>query len=447
MLAQRTCCLLVYVLYIITSATVIHASSTDSTTDLYKLLGVTRKATIQEIKSAYRRKARDTHPDKNQSVPAQQAAEQFRQVVHAFEILSDATSRRRYDQTGKQDPSSSNNNNNSGNSWSNWQWSGQRGGGSAHFYWNVRPALKDRFDVQEAMSRVLHVVSLEQLKLIMLDHDDLLERNILICAYTPPLEKLVDEDLVFPYPFAAMSAQGIWWEDLLQTVKIRYHKSNELSKFFQLPTGDDLSKSGAPIFLYGKKGEPLDRMKQLQTANRATFESWAWEQMQVTVTFVNRHDHTVELYWIHGTRATTRADLPAGHEIELTSMLTHEWYIRDKRVDARPDSPGNYRLTTESSLLTLKIGVEGGPKIRDDWTTTVIIPKRTCFDLSGHCLFWSSHNECERNPNFMFEQCRLTCKLCESDERTEFDDEHDDQAGEQNIADDDNNETRNNDEL
>jgi hypothetical protein len=170
--------------------------------DLYKLLGVDRKATVQEIKSAYRRKARDTHPDKNQNVPAQQAAEEFHKVVQAFEVLSDVSSRRRYDQTGRQDSGNSA----GGGNWNNWQWSsgqqnnkrGSNNNNNQYFYWNFRPpvALKDRFDVQEAMSRVLHVVSLEQLKLIMLDENDLLERNILICAYTPPLEKNVDEEMV-----------------------------------------------------------------------------------------------------------------------------------------------------------------------------------------------------------------------------------------------------------
>jgi farnesyl diphosphate synthase len=50
---------------------------------------VERSATTQEIKTAYRRKALDTHPDKNRHMPQEQAAESFRQVVHAFEILSD----------------------------------------------------------------------------------------------------------------------------------------------------------------------------------------------------------------------------------------------------------------------------------------------------------------------------------------------------------------------
>jgi len=63
--------------------------------DLYIVLGVTQRATDAEIRRAYRRLARRLHPDIN---PGDQvAAEQFRQVVDAFETLVDPTRRRRYD--------------------------------------------------------------------------------------------------------------------------------------------------------------------------------------------------------------------------------------------------------------------------------------------------------------------------------------------------------------
>lgn len=62
--------------------------------DYYADLGVSREATAEEIKRAYRRKARQLHPDVN---PGPEAEEQFKRVSQAYDVLSDETKRRNYD--------------------------------------------------------------------------------------------------------------------------------------------------------------------------------------------------------------------------------------------------------------------------------------------------------------------------------------------------------------
>jgi curved DNA-binding protein len=84
--------------------------------DYYKILGVERKASQKDIKSAYRRLARQYHPDVNPGDSG--AQEKFKEINEAYEVLSDPEKRKKYDTLGAD--------------WRRYQQAGRAGG----FDWN-----------------------------------------------------------------------------------------------------------------------------------------------------------------------------------------------------------------------------------------------------------------------------------------------------------------------
>lgn len=78
--------------------------------DYYKILGVERKAGADDIRKAYRKLAMQHHPDRNPG--DKKAEERFKEINEAYQVLSDAQKRARYDQLGS--------------AYSNWQSGGGR---------------------------------------------------------------------------------------------------------------------------------------------------------------------------------------------------------------------------------------------------------------------------------------------------------------------------------
>lgn len=102
--------------------------------DYYKTLGVEKSASIDEIKSAYRKLAKQYHPDLNPNNP--DAAQKFKEINEAYEVLSDANKRSNYDQFG----SATNNPN-------DFFGGGGRGFGGANFGNGSFSGFEDIFDI------------------------------------------------------------------------------------------------------------------------------------------------------------------------------------------------------------------------------------------------------------------------------------------------------------
>jgi len=71
----------------------------NSTKDYYEILGVSRNATQDEVKGAYRKLALQYHPDRNKSPEAEG---RFREVSEAYAVLADQEKRKQYDTAGRE---------------------------------------------------------------------------------------------------------------------------------------------------------------------------------------------------------------------------------------------------------------------------------------------------------------------------------------------------------
>lgn len=111
--------------------------------DYYEVLGIGKNASDQEIKKAYRKAARNCHPDSNSSDP--HAEEKFKEITEAYEILSDPEKKKLYDQYGPMAFDGTGHAREEAGTW------GQGFGGGRHYSWSSHDHDEDIEDLLRHM--------------------------------------------------------------------------------------------------------------------------------------------------------------------------------------------------------------------------------------------------------------------------------------------------------
>ena len=187
--------------------------------ELYRRLGLEKTATSAEIRRAYHAQARQTHPDKVEGDKAA-AAEKFKRLAEAYEVLTDKKLRVEYDRTGRvpDDRAKAAANQQSTGEEEEFGYGGGRPAPSApQGQWGGRRYESyDAFEVRLAQGRARRARSLAQLRKHLHAPNGTALRYGLVGFYRAGDEAALKDRLKFPYPFAGWSlgreGSGFWCE-------------------------------------------------------------------------------------------------------------------------------------------------------------------------------------------------------------------------------------------
>ncbi|KAH8076273.1 hypothetical protein JL721_266 [Aureococcus anophagefferens] len=339
----------------------------------YEILGISARATLSQVRNAYRAKARETHPDKHPG-KGDEMHRRFLEVVAAFELLSDEDDRRHYDATGRQ----------------------RRPEPPPPPPPRQRPrrprALTE--GQERAAARAINVRSRKHLEDTALGDDGRVDRHFVLALYDEgECGDFLRYETRFPYPFAdKLDPHGIWWEAVLQTAKARLSdpdgSPSRIAKKFGIDAA--AAAAGCPFVVFARNGTRLwDDFELLRRPTLAAFEAWMWPKLETAVVFRNEHDHAVRTWWIRGTESYDPQDLAPGQTTERTAFVSHLFATRDLRAGGA--------LTRESVLAWQHIDTDANP--------FVVTIRSKCVDWQGECPNWAARGECDKNAAFMDKFC------------------------------------------
>ena len=364
--------------------------------DYYKVLGVNRKASNDAIQKAYRRRAKETHPDKN---PNPNASEEFRQVAEAFEVLGDAKRRRAYNKeldAKARRRARQRDQNTKQQEMKRRRTEAQRR--------EQRRLHDERIrDVAASQSKLVKFTTLEQLLDTMTDSKGkFLNHFLCIFVGNKAAERKGDEVIYFPIPFASKE-----YRDTVRIGKIRFNKPTELTKFFGV-------RNFGPHIVFVRKNDSVKNYRVFTTKSRDTrgmheaFVKWVEGLMTIQVQLANFHALPVNVYVTReGNLVYGRDNLGSNYQITMTLQAGDRILATDARLDkfpghkARKSSPISSKLTL---LFDELITSEGTYKVRN----------KRCYDLSTSCTEMVTFNKvgCANHPEFLHNICPATCGVC-----------------------------------
>jgi curved DNA-binding protein CbpA len=328
-------------------------------TDLYRLLGITRDATAAEIKRAYRNKARDTHPDKQRNVDPEVAAAAFREIVNAYEILSDDASRKHYDRTGETSSQGQTGGGGNGRQQWSWSWSFNSGDRSSRQNSNTKKHryLFDRVrshHIRDAQSRTINIRNLNHLESVILDEDTVTvtERYTILAfgdSSSESCTNALNDEILFPWPFAGYNYEntgGMWWEEIVVNGFIDMSNmdqdSKNLADYFKILQNNQFQ---CPTILFIPRGTNISNLNAAHNiikkpASADVFMQWVWPQLKMKVTFLNKTPWPVQIYWLDGNLGKKLPDIPKDDSYVTDTFISHSFYFRADFVEG-------YSLTNE----------------------------------------------------------------------------------------------------
>ncbi|KAL3935009.1 MAG: hypothetical protein SGBAC_009390 [Bacillariaceae sp.] len=375
-------------------------------------------------------KAKEWHPDKNPNDP-ELAAQNFREIASAYEILSDPRRKRQYDDQRKRAERNRER--------LDQQKRQQQDRERRNRMQRQREATskrdaflpKARKLQKEKVIRITTIGELDQIALES-DEDRTFKANMLIVFIAnKKVEKFVDDELLFPYISNFEGMEGA--EDYILPIKVRYNQDTVLTRMFQVPRY--AQRSGNAFIVLGKKGQnpSLQNNKKLPSYTavpggdaHADFEDWVTNKLSVPVEILNHHHSTVIVF--------QKTKLASNKEsMQQRFIIKPQWGQRlDLRLgdtilamDSNVDRwPGHIPNMDKAKLLQSQEKVmlghwRPGPVPSNDEQKNPIkihIHSKRCVDWSSSCGDWmkrqTKNQPCGDQPEFLHAMCAKSCGIC-----------------------------------